>query len=98
MGTQKKSLLSLTVLAAAVITKHQAITLSGTVAAAGSEGAVFATTDAAIGDYLTSDAIGTTTAIAGEAIEKDDPLEVGTGGKLVVQDTGARVGWALAAA
>ena len=96
MSTQKRPLLTLTLHAVAVISTYQAVTLSGDIASAGAEGALFATSDAAIGDDFSADALGTTTALAGEAIEKGEPLEVGTGGKLVVQTTGARVGWALA--
>lgn len=95
MSTQKRPLLTLTIMATAAISQYLAVTLSGAVAAAGAEGVVFATTDAAIGDNFAADAIGTTTAVAGEAISAGDPLEVGTGGKLVVQDEGARVGYAL---
>lgn len=95
MSTQKKPLLSLTIMAAAVIAQYSAVTLTGAVAAAGSEGVVFATSDAEIGENFTADAIGTTTALAGEAISAGDALEVGTGGKLVVQTTGARVAYAL---
>ena len=95
MSTQKKPLLTITRKATASISQYLAVTLTGAIAAAGTEAAGFATSNAAIGDDFAMDVLGTTTGLAGEAIEAGEPLEVGTGGKLMVQNTGARVGYAL---
>lgn len=98
MSTQKKPLLTLTRSATTTITQYLAVTLAGAIAAAGTEAAGFATTNAVSGDDFAVDVLGTTTAVAGGAITAGAALEVGTGGKLVVQDEGARVGYALFAA
>lgn len=95
MSTQKKPLLTLTLMATATISQYLAVTLTGAIAAAGSEAAAFAVADAESGENFAADVLGTTTALAGEAISAGDALEVGTGGKLVAQTTGARVGYAL---
>lgn len=95
MSTQKKPILTITRNATAAISAFLAVTLLGAVATAGSEAAGFATSDAAIGEDFGVDVLGTSTGIAGEAIAAGDAVEVGSGGKLVVQDTGARVGYAL---
>lgn len=95
MSTQKKPVLTITRNATATITAHLAVTLLGAIATAGSEAAGFAVNDAAIGEDFPVDVLGTSTGIAEEALDAGDPLEVGTGGKLAVQTTGARIGYAM---
>lgn len=98
MSTQKKSILTITRNATAVITQYLAVTLAGAIAAAGSEAAGFAVNNAAIGDDFPVDVLGTTTALAGANIAAGAAVQVGSDGKLITQTTGARVGYALFAA
>jgi hypothetical protein len=95
MSTQKKPVLTITRNATATITAHVAVTLLGAIAAAGSEAAGFAVNDAAIGENFPVDVLGTSTGVAGAAVDAGDPLEIGTGGKVVPQTTGARIGYAM---
>lgn len=99
MSTQKKPLLTITRTAAGTISKYLAVTLAGAVAGAGVEAIGFATTDAVSGENFAVDVLGTTTALAGAAINAGAALEVGADGKVITKTTaGARVGWALFAA
>ena len=98
MSTQKKPVLTITRTATAAITQYLAVTLAGAIAATGVEGAGLAVTDAAIGDAFAVDVMGTSTGVAGAAISAGAAVQIGTGGKLVTQTTGARFGYALFAA
>lgn len=98
MSAQKKPILTITRNATAAITAHRAVTLLGAVAAAGTEAAGFAVTNAAIGEDFAVDVIGTSIATAGASIAAGAALQVGTNGQVITQTTGARIGFAMFAA
>ena len=95
MATQKKPILTITRNATAAIAAYQAVTLLGAVAAAGADAAGFAISDAAIGQDFGVDVLGTSTGLAGEALDEGVAVEVGADGTLVEQSEGARIGWTL---
>jgi hypothetical protein len=98
MSAQKRPLLTLTILASAVLTKYQAVTYAGAVAGNGVAVAGFATEDAAIGDYVATDALGTTIAIAGADVAAGAKVAVGSSGKVITAvSTKIPVGIALQA-
>lgn len=97
MSTQKLPVLSITRKATAALAKYQYITAAGVVAAAGAAGLGLVTTDADSGDDITTDVLGTSTAIAGAAVADGARLQVGTGGKLITATTGVPVAQALEA-
>ena len=96
--TQKISLLPLAIAAAAAITAERFITVTGAVATAGGNAVGVATTNAAIGDYVSTDVIGTSVVTAGAAIVKGVAIEVGAGGKAITKSSGVTVARALQAA
>lgn len=98
MGTQKFSVLTVTRKAAAEINKHLYATGAGVLAAAGAAGLGLTTRDAAIGDDIAVDVLGTSTAIAGATVADQARLQVGTGGKLITATTGVPVAIAMQAA
>lgn len=98
MATQKTPVLTRTRPATGAISAYLAVTALGAVAAAGSEAFGWATSDAAIGEDFAVDLLGTTTALAGEAIAAGADVEVGADGKMVVHDAGAKCGVAMFAA
>lgn len=97
MSALKIPVLTLTVLTTAVINECQAVGYDGAVAGAGAAMRGLAATDAADGDHLAVDVLGTGIAIAGETIAEGVALEVGASGRLVVKDSGALVARALTA-
>ena len=96
--TQKISILTIAIAAAVAITAERFITATGAVATAGGNAAGVATTDAAIGDYVATDVLGTSVVTAGAAIAKGAAIEVGTGGKAITKTSGVTVARALQAA
>ena len=98
MPASKIPLLTLSIAAAAAISEHQAVGWDGKVAVAAGGMKGLATTDAATGDQLAVDCIGTSIAIAGGAITAGAELEVGAGGKLVTKAAGIAVARAEQAA
>lgn len=98
MPASKIPLLTLTVVAAAALSEHQAVGYDGDVATAAGAMQGLATTDAALGDPVAVDVLGTSVAIAGAAVAVGAALEVGAGGKLVTKAAGVTVARALQAA
>lgn len=98
MSAQKRSLLMLPLAASATLTKYQGITYAGAVAADGAAVAGFATEDAASGDLVTADVLGTTIAIAGAGVSAGAKVAIGSGGKVITAvSTKVPVGIALQA-
>lgn len=91
-------ILTLSVVAAAALSEHQAIGYDGNVATAAATMQGLAQTDAASGEQVAVDVQGTGIAIAGAAIAVGADLEVGAAGKLVTKAAGVSVGRALQAA
>lgn len=96
--SQKIVLLTLPVVAAAALTDKRFVTATGAVATAAGNALGVTTSDAAIGDQVGVDVIGTTTVTAGGAIAKNAQVEVGTSGKAVTKASGTVVARALEAA
>ncbi|MFC3716810.1 capsid cement protein [Luteimonas soli] len=97
--SQKHSLLTLTILAAAALTAQRFVTTAGAVATAAGNADGVAATDAAIGDLVPVDVAGTAVVTAGAAIAAGAYVQVGTDGKAITQASGgAAVGKALEAA
>lgn len=93
--TQKISILTLAVIAAAALAAERVVGKDGNYATAGEAAFGVTTTSGEIGDRVPVDVLGTTIATAGEAFSKGDYLEVGANGKLVVHDAGIAVAQAL---
>lgn len=98
MSQQKIALLTLTRTAAAVLTMGQLVSTTGAVATAGARALGATTIDAAIGDPISVDVIGTTILVADGAITDGAELEVGTAGKAKVKSAGVVVAIAQQAA
>lgn len=96
--TQKISILTLAVIAAAAILPERAVGRDGNYATAAGKAFGVSNTQGAIGDRVPVDVMGTTIATAGGAFVDGDELEVGTAGKLVKKTTGVVVAIALQAA
>lgn len=95
MSAQKKSILTLTLAATAVLTKYNPVTIAGAIAAAGTAAIGFVTEDAAIGDNIAVDVLGTTIAIPSAGITAGVAVEVAASGKVVTATTGVPIGIAL---
>ena len=95
---QKTPILTLTIVATAVILAGQAVTAAGAVSTSAGDAIGFAVTDAAIGESFAVDVLGTSTAIAGASISKGARVQVGTGGKVITATSGISLGVALNAA
>src|SRR5690606_10555939 len=98
MPAVPRRVLTDSIAAAGALTAHPAAGRDGGAASAARNTAGFACTDAASGEVLAIDQLGTTVAIAGEQIAAGAELEVGSGGKLVTQDAGVTVARAVQAA
>lgn len=96
--SQFHSLLCLSVAAAAAITAGRFVTATGAVATAAGNALGVARSDAAIGQQVPVDVIGTAIVTAGAAIVAGAAIEVGTEGKAVTASAGAVVARALEAA
>lgn len=77
------SLLTLTVMATAVLAANRFVEQDGTYPAAGGKAFGVTRVDAAIGDPTPVDVIGTTIVMCGAAVAKDDALMVDAAGKVV---------------
>lgn len=86
--TQKRSLLTLTVTAAAGLAAERFVTGNGSYATARQGAIGTTTTTAALGALVAVDAFGTTVATAGAAFAKDASLAVGANGKAVAAEAG----------
>lgn len=89
--TQKISVLTLSLAAASALTAERFIGADGNVAAAAGNAVGVNTTDAAAGDQVAYDALGTTVVTAGGAIASGAAVEVGAGGKAVTKAAGITV-------
>ena len=100
MSKQSFPLLTLTVAASATLTADRFVTLGGAVSATDSATSLgVVRQDAASGDKVPVDVIGTTICTAGAAITAGAALKVTTGGKVITWATsGLKVGIALQAA
>ena len=96
--SSKISVLTLSILAAVVITAERFVTATGNVATAAGNAIGAATTSAAVGERFPADVIGTTVVTAGGAIAAGAAIEVGAGGKAVTRTAGVTVARALQAA
>jgi hypothetical protein len=96
--SQKSPILTLPILATAILTASRFVSPTGGVAGAGLNAIGVTDTDAASGDIVAVDAVGTSIVTAGEPITKGASLEVGAAGKAVVLDAGVKVAVALEAA
>jgi len=98
MSRQYVSLLNLSILAAVAITAEHFVTAGGVLATAAGNTLGVARSDAAIGDRMPVDVIGTAIVTAGAAIAKGARVEVGAAGKAATHASGVAVGVALDAA
>ncbi|KGJ92130.1 DUF2190 family protein [Colwellia psychrerythraea] len=94
----KRPILTLTIIAAAIVEAHRAIALDGTYAATGEHMHGVSDTNSFVDDELAVDVLGTTTCEAGAAIVKGALIEVGANGKFITKAAGKVVGRALSAA
>lgn len=98
MPALKNPILTLSVIAAALVLEHRAVGQDGNYAAAAGPAFGFTTEDAPdVGSQIGVDLLGTTIATAGGAIAKDALLEVGVDGKLVTLNLGIAVARAMQA-
>ena len=98
MPASSVPILTLTVVAAAALSEHQAVGYDGNVAGAGLTMQGVASYDAVTGDKVAVDVAGTAVAIAGAAVAVGADLEVNASGQLITQSAGVSVGRALQAA
>lgn len=96
--TQKISLLTLAVTAAAALLAERFVGADGNYATAAGNTFGVTNTDGAIGDRVPTDVIGTAIVTAGGAFDAGDYVQVGANGKAVVQAAGIAVAQALQAA
>lgn len=95
MSAQKKPILTLTRKASATLLKYQVITALGAVAALGAAGFGVVTEDAASGDAIAVDVLGTTVVVASTTIADGAKVQVAADGKVVTATTGVPIGIAL---
>lgn len=95
MPATKIPVLTLSIAAAAALGEHQAVGYDGNVATAAAAMKGLAISDAALGEQVAVDVLGTSIAIAGGLIAAGAELEVGAGGKLVTKAAGVTVARAL---
>lgn len=93
--TQKKSILTLSILAAAAIAAEHFVTATGAVATAAGNAIGTSVTDANDGDLFAVDVLGTSVVTAGGAFSEGDYLEVGANGTAVELAAGVAVAIAL---
>lgn len=98
MSATSTTLFVLPVTAGATITAGRAVTAAGAVASAAGNALGIAQTDAATGDLVPVNVIGTAVATAGAAIAVGAAVEVGSAGKVVTKSAGVTIGRALTAA
>lgn len=95
MSTQKRPVLTLTRSATAVLLKYQLVTVLGAVATAGAAAFGAVVTDAAVGDDIAVDVLGSTTLIASANIADGARVQVAANGQAVTATTGIPVAIAL---
>lgn len=96
MSKQSISLLALTITASGGIVANRFVTPVNDQAGAGENTLGVARTDAADGELVTVDVLGTAVVEAGAQFSAGDSLKVGTGGKAIeYADSGAKVAVAL---
>lgn len=95
---QKIQILTLSILAVAVITAERFVTAAGSPATAAGNAVGVSESDGAIGELVPTIALGTAVVVAGGAVAKGAYVEVATGGKAVTQASGIAVAVALQAA
>lgn len=96
--TQKISLLTLTIAAAAALEAERFVTAAGVYPSAGANAFGVTATKAANGELVGADVLGTAVATAGAAIAKGAYVQIGASGKVITRTSGAVVGQALQAA
>jgi hypothetical protein len=99
MGTQKITVLTLTIKSTGAIAKKRAVTYAG--AQAGAAVAILGIADygaTAAGEYVTVDVQGTSIATSGAAVALGAALETDASGRLVTKSAGVTVARALEAA
>ena len=94
----KRPILTLTIIAMAIIETHRAIGLDGNYAATGEHMVGVSDTTSFVDDELAVDVLGTSTCEAGAAIAADALIQVGADGKFITKAAGKVVGRALSAA
>jgi len=90
--SQSVSILALTVEAAGALTAHRFVGANLSQAGAGANAYGVARTDAAIGESVAVDVLGTAIVEAGAAIAAGAEVEVNASGKAVTQSAGVAVG------
>jgi hypothetical protein len=98
MAAAAYKILTLSVVATAALIQNRAVTGTGAIPAAGARCLGFADVNAAIGERVSVNAMGTTVAEAGAAVAVDALVEVDAQGRVVTKNAGVAVGRALAAA
>ncbi|HMW55134.1 DUF2190 family protein [Accumulibacter sp.] len=99
MGTQSKSVLTLTVGASGTISAARFVTTGGAQAGADANTLGVAVTSAVAGDKIPVDVLGTTTVEAGAAVSAGATVKADASGRAIAWATsGAKVGVALEAA
>lgn len=97
--TSKIAVLTLPIVAASALAAERFVTSLGAYPTAGgnADGCTCSAADAA-GDRVPVDVLGTSIAVAGEAIDEGDYVQVGASGFAMTQSTGIAVAKALSAA
>ncbi|MBK8157981.1 MAG: DUF2190 family protein [Rhodospirillaceae bacterium] len=95
MSKQALSVLVLSIAATAVLVKNRFITHAGAVPAAAARCLGVTRTDAAIGDQIAVDVLGTAVVEAGGAIAAGAQVEVDASGRVITKAAGVVVGSAL---
>lgn len=98
MAAAAYKILTLSVVATAALTQNRAVTGTGAVPAAAGRCLGFADVNAAIGDRVSVNALGTTVAEAGAAVAVEALVELDALGRVVTKAAGVAVGRALSAA
>lgn len=94
----KRPILTLTLIALAVVEAHRAIASDGDYAAAGEHMIGVSDVNSFVDDELAVDVLGTSICEAGAAIAADALIQVGANGKFITKAAGKAVGRALSAA
>ncbi|QOK91569.1 DUF2190 family protein [Ralstonia pseudosolanacearum] len=92
VSQQANAIFTITVKAAAAIAAQTFVSPSGGVPAAGANTIGVAKTDAAVGDALAVDTLGTAVVVAGAAIPAGSAIEVDAAGRALPQNAGKTVG------
>lgn len=92
MSQQANAIFTLSVKAAAAIAAQTFVSPTGGVPAAGGNALGVAKTDAAAGDMVAVDTLGTAVVIAGAAIAAGAAVEVDGSGRAITQNAGKTVG------